>query len=266
MTDPAVGQAAARTAVDDVVARGYEVGGGDYERARPGYPSEALDVLLGELELGPTSVALELAAGTGKLTRLLHHRLGALVAVEPVPAMRRHLALAVPSVPVVAGLAEAVPLAGGSVDGVVVATAFHWFRGDQAVAEIARVLRPGGGLGLLWNNPDRSAPWVAAVWSVVDEHRGGAPGNLDGTWRQAFGDDAPFFPLEQRTFAHQVEIGIDDLVARVASISFIAALDPAARSDVLARVRCIAETHPGIAGRDRFELPYWTSVYWCLRR
>lgn len=266
MSDAGTRGVTTRTAVDDVAAKGYEVGGGDYERSRPGYPSEAIDLLVHELGLGPDSVGLELAAGTGKLTRLLHRRLAGLIAVEPVPAMRRHLAGVVPSVPVIAAVAEAVPLADGSVDGVVVATAFHWFRGEEALGEIARVLRPRGGLGLLWNNPDRRTSWVAEIWSVVDEHRGETPGNLDGSWLRAFRDDGPFGPLRQHTFFQQVDVALDDLVARVSSISFIAAMAPTARSEVLQRVRRIAEVHPDLAGREHFALPYRTSVFWCSKR
>ncbi len=107
---------------------------------------------------------------------------------------------------------------------------------------------------------------MADVWSVVDEHRGDAPGNLDGSWRQGFRDDGPFGPLDHRNFSHEVEIGLDDLVARVASISFVAALAPLVRTEVLTRVRGMAEAHPGIAGRERFPLPHRTSVYWCSRR
>jgi SAM-dependent methyltransferase len=253
-------------AVDAVAAQGYDEGGGDYERSRPGYPEPAVKLVVAELGLDHHSRVLELAAGTGKLTRLLWARFAQLIAVEPVPEMRRRLSTAVPSVPVVAAVAEAVPLSDRSVDGVVVATAFHWFRGEQAVSEIARVLRPRRGLALLWNNPDRSTSWVADVWSVVDEHRGTTPGNLDQSWRAAFTDEGPFEPLQERTFVHQVEMTVDDLVARVSSISFIAALPPPVRTSVQERVRTLAAEHPQLVGRPRFSLPYRTSAFWCRRR
>ncbi|MBW3580878.1 MAG: SAM-dependent methyltransferase, partial [Actinobacteria bacterium] len=98
-------------AVDAVAARGYEVGGDDYERARPGYPDAAVDLVVQELALPRDGRVLELAAGTGKLTRMLVRRVAGVIAVEPVPAMRRRLAGAVPSVPVVGAVAEAIPLA-----------------------------------------------------------------------------------------------------------------------------------------------------------
>jgi SAM-dependent methyltransferase len=265
MSDPGRGHRPG-AGVDVVVAKGYEAGGGDYERARPGYPSAAVDLLVDQLGLGKHDLVLELAAGTGKLTRMLLPRLARVIAVEPVPAMRRRLAAAVPSVPLVAAVAEAVPVADESVDGVLVATAFHWFRTEQARDEIARILRPGRGLGLLWNNPDRKTSWVADIWAIVDQHRGDAPGNLDQTWRGAFRDDGPFRPLEERAFAHQVEMGLDDLVARVSSISFISALPAAERTEVLERVLRVAAGHPQLSGRDRFPLPYRTTVHWCAKR
>lgn len=265
MNEPQAGDGAVRT-VDDVAARGYEAAGGEYERSRPGYPQAAVDLVVQELGLAPDSTVLELAAGTGKLTRMLADRVAALVAVEPVPEMRRRLSAAAPSVPLVAAVAESVPLAAGAVDGVVVGTAFHWFRGEQALTEIARVLRPHRGLALLWNNPDRSTSWVADIWSMVDQHRGTTPGNRDQTWRTAFRDDGPFDRLQEQTFVHEVEMAVEDLVARVSSISFIAALSPATRTEILDRVRTVATAHPELAGRERFTFPYRTSVYWCRRR
>lgn len=254
------------TAVDDVAARGYRVGSGEYERSRPGYPEAAVDLVMGKLGLDRHSRLLELGAGTGKLTRMIAGRVAQVVAVEPVAEMRRLLGAAVPGTPVIAAVAEAIPLAGQSVHGVVVGTAFHWFRAEPALEEIARVLRRRGGLGLLWNNPDRSIPWVADVWRAVDQHRGDTPGNLDQAWRRAFHDGGPFEPLEERTFAHQAEMALDDLVARVSSISFIAALPVAERAGVLERVRTVAGTHPDLAGRPRLRLPYRTSVFWCRTR
>lgn len=179
--------------------------------------------------------------------------------------MRRRLAVAVPSAPAVAAVAEAVLLADRSIDGVPVATAFHWFRGEQALDEIARV-PPRCGLGLLWNNPDRSTSWVADVWSVVDEHRGNTPENLDQTWRTSFHHDRRFQSLEERTFVHSVQMATDDLVARVSSVSFIAALPDRDWAGVLERVRAIATAHPQLSGRARFALPYRTSAFWCRRR
>ncbi|HEX2046139.1 MAG TPA: methyltransferase domain-containing protein [Acidimicrobiales bacterium] len=245
--------------VHPTASQGYAVAGSDYERARPAYPPAALELLHAELGLGPASVVVELGAGTGKLTRMLAPMVGTLVATEPVDAMRAELAAAV-ATPVVVAAAEAVPLDAECADAVVVATAFHWFRGREALAEVERVLRPGGGLGLLWNNPDRDTDWVRRIWEMVDEHRGATPGNRDLRWQEAFSTATGLTPLEHRVFRHAVEMDVEALVQRVASISFIAALAPAERDAVLRRVGSI------VRGRSRFELPYRTEVYWCRRR
>jgi SAM-dependent methyltransferase len=241
-----------------VAASGYRVAGADYERARPDYPPEVLTVLREELGVGAGSAVVELGAGTGKFSRMLAPAVGLLVATEPVAAMRAELARVVDT-PVVASTAEEMPLRDGCADAAVAATAFHWFRGRDTLAEAHRVLRPGGGLALLWNNPDRRAPWVAAIWDMVDEHRGATPGNRDLRWREAFEGTTGFTPLASRRLSHRVTSSVDDVVARVASISFIAALDRADQDAVLARARAIALT----VGQEPVELPYVTDVHWC---
>lgn len=247
-----------------IAAEGYERGGDDYERARPSYPPRAVALLVEELGIGPGRTVLDLAAGTGKLTRLLRPTGATLVAVEPVAAMRRHLE-SVPDVQVVAGTAEAIPCANASIDAVAVATAFHWFRGDQALAEISRVLKPGGGLGLVWNNPDQALDWVAEIWGLVDAKRRGAPRNRDLSWQAAFASAPGFTPLQHESFFHSQRLGIDDLIARVNSIAFVASLPPAEREDLLARVREIVGSHPDVAAGDELRLPYRTDVYWCRK-
>ena len=244
--------------IHEVAAAGYRVAGGDYARARPDYPGEVLEVLRRELAVGPSTTVVELGAGTGKFTRMLAPEVGLLVATEPVAAMRAELAAAV-TAPIVGAAAEAVPLRAGCADLVVAATAFHWFRGREALAEAHRVLRPGGGLALVWNNPDRSCDWVARIWSMVDEHRGATPGNRDLRWREPFAGDTGFTPLTTRHLSHAEAMAVDDLVARVGSISFIAALAPGEKDAFLASVRDV------VAGRDRVELPYVTELHWCRR-
>ena len=128
---------------------------------------------------------LDLAAGTGKLTAHLVETGAEVVAIEPVDEMRAVLERELPSVRALAGTAEAIPLDAASVDAVTVGQAFHWFRGDEALAEIHRVLRPGGGLGLVWNVRDTSVPWVARLTEIMEPHRGDAPTHRTGAWRKA---------------------------------------------------------------------------------
>src|SRR5437016_4501937 len=136
---------------------------GAYERGRPPYPPEAIDWLL------PAGAArvLDLGAGTGKLTRQLTGRGLDLTAVEPSEGMREQLRRAVPGVRALAGTAEQIPLPDLSVDAVLVAQAWHWMDPAVAVPEVARVLRPGGQLGLLWNIRDERADWVAGLGAIL---------------------------------------------------------------------------------------------------
>lgn len=239
----------------------------DYERGRPGYPDEAIAWLVERLGVKPSTTVLDLAAGTGKLTRELVATGAAIVAVEPVEGMRRKLDDALPDVTVLDGTAEAIPLPDASVDAVAVGQAFHWFRGEEALREIHRVLRPGGGLGLVWNLRDESVDWVARLTEIVDRHRGDVPAAYERKeWMRPFLGTDLFTPLEEREFAFAQDLGEDDLLARVSSISFIAALAEEERERVLADVRELVATHPATRGRARIELPYRTKAFSCARR
>ena len=155
-------------------ARGFEHAPKPYEIGRPPYPPEAIERLVAELEIEDGKRVLDLAAGTGKLTRLLVPTGAFVVAVEPVEGMRAALMTSLPQVEAVAGTAEAIPLPNGSVDAVTVGQAFHWFDGDAALAEIHRVLRPGGRLGLIWNVKDESVDWIEKLGGIMEAYRGAA--------------------------------------------------------------------------------------------
>ena len=252
--------------VHDVARKGF-VDADRYDRARPGYPPAAVAWLAEHLVLGPESVVVDLAAGTGKLTRLLVPTGSTLMAVEPLEEMRRLLARQCPTVPVVAGAAERLPLRAGSVDAVTVAQAFHWFDVDAAFAELRRVLRPGGRVGLIWNARDRRAAWVDAVWSVMDRVERKAP------WRdhdrppdEALGERAGFGPLGRATFHHEQAVSPEGMLDRFRSVSHVAVLPAPQRDAVLTEVREILASHPETKGRDEFLLPYRVDCLWCERR
>jgi SAM-dependent methyltransferase len=136
------------------LARSFAVAAEEYERGRPAWPEAALDLV----PVPASATVLDLAAGTGKLTRVLAARYRRVVAVEPLDELRAVLARTVPGAETLAGRAEAIPLPDASADAVFAADAFHWFATAEAVAELARVLRPGGTLALLWNVPDPDEP------------------------------------------------------------------------------------------------------------
>lgn len=162
--------------------RGFGREADAYERSRPSYPPEAVTWLVDRFRLRPGAVVADLAAGTGKLTRLLLPTGASVVGIEPVEGMRRVLHQMLPGVPIAGGTAEAMPIKSSSLDAVGVAQAFHWFDADKAFAELARVLRPGGRVGFAWNARDRSVDWVDSVWAIMDEVERTAPWRDHATW------------------------------------------------------------------------------------
>ena len=246
-------------------ARGFEHAPRPYEIGRPPYPAETIERLVTELGIEDGKRVLDLAAGTGKLTRLLVPTGAFVVAVEPVEAMRAALTRSLPEVQALAGTAEAIPLPAASIDAVAVGQAFHWFDGDAALAEIHRVLRPGGRLGLIWNVKDESVDWIEKLGGIMESYRGDAPRVASGAWKDAFARTTLFTPLQRARFSFVHEADFAAVVARVTSVSFIAALPPAEFARVVEKVRVLLATHPETAGRSTFELPYRTGVYWTER-
>lgn len=253
--------------VPEVAAIGFTKEADAYERGRPDYPQAAVDLLLARLPQTPR--ILDLAAGTGKFTRMLARtaRAAELIAVEPLPAMRAKLAAALPEVTLYEGTAEAIPLPDASVELVTVAQAFHWFDGPRALKEIRRVLRPGGTLALIWNARDERLAWVRAITALLERYEGDTPRYAKGTWRRAFETNADFTALEHHTFDHKQSGGHAMIRDRLVSISFIAALPSAEREVFMTSLREILETHPETRARaEDLELPYRTSAYLAAAR
>ena len=263
--------------IHESAAKGFSAGADAYERGRPAYSPEAIAKLVEELRIGPGGRVLDLAAGTGKLTRQLVDTGAELVAVEPIAEMRAKLVEALPGVEAMDGTAEAIPLLDRSVDAVVVGQAFHWFDGDRAVREIHRVLRPGGGLGLIWQARDVVRPWIERLEEIIDRADDGHPRFRTGEWRDAFDratlsareafDRVPLFdPIEDATFGTVQRGDPETIVDRVASISYVAAMPRDRRDAVLDEVRDLLATHPDTAGAEVIELPYRAHLYWTRAR
>jgi ubiquinone/menaquinone biosynthesis C-methylase UbiE len=243
-------------ATHPTAATGFGRAADAYERGRPGYPREAVAHMASELGLGPGATVLDLAAGTGKLTRMLAATGATAIAVEPVEAMRRVLVATVPGIEVLDGTAEAIPVADGGVDAITVAQAFHWFDAERAVAEIHRALRPGGGLGLIWNAFDTSVEWVAALQALVHSHRRGEPQYGRSGWRETLEASRSFGPIAERTFGLVQELDTDGLLARIGSTSYIATLPDAARDQLFHGIRTLVADLP-----RPLHLPYRTDTF-----
>ncbi|GAC1411928.1 MAG: class I SAM-dependent methyltransferase [Actinomycetota bacterium] len=247
--------------IHQAAAVGFQSAAGEYERSRPGYPAEAVQRIGSLCRLAPGTRVLDLACGTGKMTRLLRDASEAeLIGCDPIDGMLRQFVSVLPDAPVVAGVAEHIPFAAQSFDACIVAQAFHWFDGPAALAEIHRVLRPGAPLIAIWNTRDESVAWVAAMNEIFNQYEGDVMRFWQGAWRPAF--DTPLFtPLGQEDFSYAQTLTRRGVVERVLSVSFIASLPEAERQSVASRMLGILDTDPQTKGRDTVVLPYNTQLY-----
>jgi ubiquinone/menaquinone biosynthesis C-methylase UbiE len=243
--------------IDDVAARGFEAGAAAYELARPGYPDEAVAILRDEIGIGAGTRVLDLAAGTGKLTRRLVELGATVTAVEPVAGMRTQLALVLPEIEVADGTAEDIPARDASVDVVAVAQAFHWFDAAAALTEIARVLRPGGQLVLLWNERNETTAWVAEMSRLIRWHERTVSRYQHVSWPAIVAASGRFSPLVERTVAWDQPMTSELLADRVRSISYIAAMTSPERERLAADVAHLVRRLP-----EPFPLPYTCRVQW----
>jgi SAM-dependent methyltransferase len=218
-----------------------------YQRGRPPYPASAVDWLV------PADAhrVLDLGAGTGKLTRLLVERGFEVTAVEPLAEMREQLIAAVPKAAVMDSSAERIPVADDSVDAVVVAQAWHWFDASAALQEAARVLVPGGTLGLVWNVRDLSEPWVAELDRVLHQH---GPQVMDT--KPELG--APFEQVERLEVRWDHQLTRAELLDLVTSRSYVITLPASERAELLNQVAELLDSHLDLRGRKRLTMPYLT--------
>lgn len=242
-------------------SQGYHSGARDYVAGRPGYPPEAIEWLRDVLGVAPGRKIVEIGAGTGKFIPTLQEVGGTIIAVEPITEMREQLVQSFPDVTALAGSADAIPLPDASVDAVVCAQAFHWFATVEAVAEMRRVLVPGGRLGLIWNGRDESVPWVAALSQITDRREGDTPRYRTGAWRNAF--PAPGFEFigDRHVRNHHIGTAEQVVLKRTMSVSFIAGLPAIERHAVEREVRDLIDGTPELGGGREVAFPYVTSMF-----
>jgi ubiquinone/menaquinone biosynthesis C-methylase UbiE len=238
-------------------ARPFEQVAPLYERVRPTYPDEAVNWLADRLGIDVTSTVLDLGAGTGKLTRAFVGRTARVIAVEPGPEMLAQLRRAVPEAVAMLGAAEAIPLPDDTVDAVVCGQSFHWFRVEEAVPEIRRVLRPGGGLGLIWNIRDPGDPIQKAITSLLD--RVVPPGRPSISASVAAFVGRTFGEVEKHAVPFEQELDAEGLVGRIFSISFVEAASEPSRRELEVGLRGLVAAHGG-----RISFRYVTEVFAAL--
>ena len=224
-----------------------------YRESRPGYPLAAIEWAL---EHAPGRDVLDLAAGTGKLTEVIAAAGFRVTAVEPLEEMRRELARTVPAAALLSGSAEQIPLPDGAVDAVLVGQAFHWFDQSRALDEMARVLRPGGVVGLLWNLRDESEEWAQRVTELLDAVDVVSSGVEEEA--EVLVAHQRFDGVEHRTWSNPVEFDRDRLQAWARSTSIIATMEPGPAEATVAALAHLADSHPQLRGRGTFEMPYVT--------
>lgn len=219
-----------------------------YDRARPSYPADAVDWMTGS----GRSVVLELGAGTGKLTEVLHRAGHDVLATDPLIDMLTVLAKRTTAHHVVA-TAEQIPVRSRSVDVVVCGQSFHWFDHERAMPEIARVLRPGGILALVWNTYDEGIPWVKRLKRLLSPQ-----GDADDSSMPLM--ESPYFGfVDSKQFRFWQPHTARTLADLARSVSHVATMSEPARNDVLAKVDSLYAEYG--RGHDGMQVPYITRCY-----
>jgi SAM-dependent methyltransferase len=250
-----------QTPVHHAAASGFQTAADSYVRGRPDYPPELADWLRDAVGLRSGQSAVDLGAGTGKFTPYLLATGARVIAVEPVAGMRAKFSAAQPGVEVLAGTADAIPLPDASADAVVCAQSFHWFATREALADIHRVLKPGGRLALVWNMRDARVGWVAELDRIINAVEGDTPRYHSGAWRAAFPFPG-FGDLRASHFALGHTGPVQDVVVqRVRSTSFIGAMPDAERARIDAQVNALIERTPELRQAGPVTVPYTTAAY-----
>lgn len=232
-----------------------------YVQGRPDYPDAIIGWLRERLDLNAGKSVVDLGAGTGKFTACLQKTGAHIIAIEPVRQMREKLMQSLPGVEAREGTAQAIPCPDASVDAVICAQAFHWFATRPALAEILRVLKLGGKLGLIWNMRDERADWVARLTEIIAPYGGDAPRFAEGTWKSVFPFDG-LSPLQEDIFEHAHTGSAENVIVnRVRSTSFIAALPAEEEAKVVAQIRALIASTPALAGQETVTVPYTTLAY-----
>lgn len=236
-------------------ARSFGAAADAYERGRPGYPSAAVEWLLPD----DAGLVVDVGAGTGKFTRTLVGHARSVTAVEPDAEMRARFTAALPDVRVLDGSGEAIPLDDGSADAVTFAQAWHWVDPARGAAEVARVLRPGGVLGLVWNVRDETRPWSARLSALIQQPESRVMDHGAPVVGAPFADDG----YERFRWVHEQERSA--FLDMVASRSYVIVRPDDERAALLTAVQRLLDQDPDTADRDTVPVEYTTHVHRYVR-
>lgn len=248
--------------IHPTASAGFTIGADDYEAARPSYAAEAIDWAFQVCEISTDAHVLDLAAGTGKLTRDLVTRAGLVEAVEPIEAMRQQFRR-VSGVDAKDGIAESIPAQDHAFDAVFVGQAFHWFDPDTSIPEIHRVLLPNGSLTLMWNTRDKSDPIMRQLWELIDTHGKEIPKYRKRKQTDGLPPTKLFNEIARRKFPNPHPMTIQQMLTRVSSTSYIAVLPKSKKQSLLKEAEDLLVPH--LDGDSALVAKYLTEVF-CYRR
>jgi len=237
----------------------------DYDKGRPDYPPGAMQIFAHNLNLQSDTSVLDLACGTGKLTKaLVKEGYCNITAVDPAEEMTRHCASLFPQIQVSRGSAESMPLLASSHEVVVVGTAFHWFDGYKALNEIARVLVPNGRLGLIWNMFNPEYDWVKQIRSLLDQYAKNESHDTTN-WQEPLENDKRFSALGHYTYRYTYKGTPEEVIDRLLSSKTIGSMTALEKEALTAQARYLLRTHHQTANKAVLEIPYRVEMYWCSK-
>ncbi len=248
--------------INKTAAEGFKNNTDHYLAGRAEFPHEVAGFFKNQFKITNETKILDLAAGTGKFTKLLSENTDAQIeAVEPLNSMAEVFKKELPGVKLTDGTAESIPFADKSFDLVTVSQAFHWFDAPKAIREIYRVLKPKGTLAIIWNNKDRRVPWVLKFDDILDKEMGKIPQFRTSNWKEAFLDERYFDKLQLKTFNHSPIYTLDLVKSRVLSISYVALLNNEKKQKTLNEIKTLIDKTPETKDPS-FPFPHVVEVYW----
>lgn len=250
------------TQIHPTAQKGFSSAAELYQQVRPSYPQELINWLKDQLQIQKNDIVVDLGAGTGKFIPYLQDVCSQVIAVEPVAEMLSQLQQYYPDVQALQASSQDLPLATGTVDAVICAQSFHWFADLTSLQEIHRILKPGGHLGLIWNQRDIGVDWVKALADLIEPFEGNTPRYHRGQWREVLTQQTLFHRESLQIFEQKHVGSVEQVVSkRLLSTSFIAAMPTHQQQQFKQQFEKIVQDYTGKSAQDLIEFPYVTYAY-----